>query len=220
MRRRRGIGPARSLLRSRRRARADPRRATTSPRSGPPPSCRRFSTSTIDALLAADPTLRRTDAARRAARSRATAIAPRLAAAPRRGADLSRQRGQVRLPDGGVRLAGTGEACSIDAELDDQLSHMIRESSNQATQRVFARLTDTAARPRAGARRPTRDFKQRRLTVDALAARARHHRPALRQPDLRRRRRPVRPRRAVPARIARRRRRCRRAATSSPTATP
>jgi beta-lactamase class A len=35
----------------------------------------------------------------------------------------------------------------IDDALDDQLTHMIRESSNQATQRVFARLTGTESGP-------------------------------------------------------------------------
>jgi len=35
----------------------------------------------------------------------------------------------------------------IDADLDDHLTHMIFESSNQATQRVFARLTDTEPGP-------------------------------------------------------------------------
>src|SRR5262245_22887997 len=33
---------------------------------------------------------------------------------------------------------------AIDPELDAQISHMIRESSNEATQHVFARLTGTA----------------------------------------------------------------------------
>jgi hypothetical protein len=52
----------------------------------------------------------------------------------------------------------------IDAELDDALTHMIRESSNQATQQVFARLTGTAPGPELSAD-AYRDFRDRRLGV-------------------------------------------------------
>jgi len=54
----------------------------------------------------------------------------------------------------------------IDAELDDQLSHMIRESSNQATQHVVARITDTAPGAEL-APEAYGEFKRRRLTVEA-----------------------------------------------------
>lgn len=54
---------------------------------------------------------------------------------------------------------------SIDAELDAQLSLMIRASSNRATQQVFARLTGTEPGTELGAE-AYRDFRARRLTVD------------------------------------------------------
>jgi len=53
----------------------------------------------------------------------------------------------------------------IDATLDDLLTHMIRESSNQATQGVVARITDTQPGPEL-APEAYAVFKQRRLTVD------------------------------------------------------
>ncbi len=53
----------------------------------------------------------------------------------------------------------------IDAELDDALTHMIRESSNQATQRAFARLTGTEPGPELPPDAYAA-FRQRRLTVN------------------------------------------------------
>src|SRR5262245_43474243 len=52
----------------------------------------------------------------------------------------------------------------IEGEFDRELSEMIRQSSNQATQKVFARLTDTEPGPEL----PTqayREFRERRLAV-------------------------------------------------------
>ena len=54
---------------------------------------------------------------------------------------------------------------SIDPELDAQLSLMIRESSNRATQQVFARLTGTEPGTELSAE-AYRDFRARRLSVD------------------------------------------------------
>ncbi|HXK23301.1 MAG TPA: serine hydrolase [Myxococcota bacterium] len=53
----------------------------------------------------------------------------------------------------------------IDGEFDQELTQMIRNSSNQATRRVFARLTGT----RPGPELPPaeyRDFSERRLSVE------------------------------------------------------
>ena len=52
----------------------------------------------------------------------------------------------------------------IDGELDDQLTHMIYESSNQATQRVFARVTETEPGPDLPPD-AYRVFRERRLSV-------------------------------------------------------
>jgi beta-lactamase family protein len=53
---------------------------------------------------------------------------------------------------------------TIDPGLDAELSAMIRESSNQATQKVFARLTGTQPGPALGPD-DYRDFRDRRLAV-------------------------------------------------------
>jgi beta-lactamase class A len=53
----------------------------------------------------------------------------------------------------------------IDAELDDLLTHMIFESSNKATQGVFARITGTSQGP-ALAGHEYAEFRERRLTVN------------------------------------------------------
>ena len=86
-------------------------RATTSRRSGRRRSCRRSSTAPSTALLAADPALRR--AAGRASRCSTSAHGepPRLAQSRGDDADLSGERGEVRLPDGGVR-AGRSRAAA------------------------------------------------------------------------------------------------------------
>ena len=52
----------------------------------------------------------------------------------------------------------------IEGGFDRELSAMIRESSNQATQKVFARLTDTEPGPEL-APEAYRDFRERRLAV-------------------------------------------------------
>jgi len=53
---------------------------------------------------------------------------------------------------------------TIDAELDRELSEMIRESSNQATQKVFARLTGTEPGPELGEAEYAA-FRERRLAI-------------------------------------------------------
>src|SRR5215470_18714835 len=52
----------------------------------------------------------------------------------------------------------------IEGEFDRELSEMIRESSNQATRKVFARLTGTEPGPELSAE-AYRDFRERRLAV-------------------------------------------------------
>src|SRR5262249_11288053 len=52
----------------------------------------------------------------------------------------------------------------IDGELDEQLSEMIRQSSNQATRKVFARLTDTEPGPELSTAAYA-EFRERRLAV-------------------------------------------------------
>src|SRR5215510_96459 len=52
----------------------------------------------------------------------------------------------------------------IEGEFDRELSEMIRESSNQATRKVFARLTDTEPGPEL-ATQAYGDFRERRLAV-------------------------------------------------------
>jgi beta-lactamase class A len=52
----------------------------------------------------------------------------------------------------------------IEGGLDQELSEMIRQSSNQATRKVFARLTDTEPGPELSPE-AYRDFRERRLAV-------------------------------------------------------
>jgi beta-lactamase class A len=52
----------------------------------------------------------------------------------------------------------------IEGDFDRELSEMIRQSSNEATQKVFARLTDTQKGPELGAD-AYRDFRERRQVV-------------------------------------------------------
>jgi beta-lactamase class A len=54
---------------------------------------------------------------------------------------------------------------AIDAELDAQLTHMIRQSSNQATQYVFARLTGTTPGPELDPA-AYQAFRDRRLAIN------------------------------------------------------
>src|SRR5262245_33771110 len=52
----------------------------------------------------------------------------------------------------------------VDGEFDRELSEMIRQSSNQATRKVFARLTDTEPGPELSPE-AYREFRERRLAV-------------------------------------------------------
>ncbi len=128
-----------------------PRRATTLASIRPSPSCRRFSTRLVAALGGRGPDAAAGRRAHRAARPEPRRCAA-AGAAPRGHADLPGQRRQVRLPDGRLRLAGAGQAAASTRELDDLLTQMIHESSNQATQEVFARLTGTTPGPALRAR--------------------------------------------------------------------
>lgn len=118
---------------------------------------------TVDALLAADPALRRADV-------RIALLDLGHGAAPR----LAQHKGDTPIyPASVVKFAYLMAAYAwqeqgklrIDPELDELLSHMIRESSNAATQRVVARLTDTAPGPELSPEAYAL-FRQRRLTVD------------------------------------------------------
>jgi len=57
----------------------------------------------------------------------------------------------------------------IEGDFDRELSEMIRQSSNQATRRVFARLTDTEPGPELSPE-AYRDFRERRLAVERWLA--------------------------------------------------
>ena len=130
----------------------------------PSPELQDFLDRTVDALLAADPALRRADQ-RVALLDLGHPDAPRLAqrqgAVPIYPASVIKfvylMAAYARQAQGTVR---------VDAELDDSLTHMIRESSNQATQHVVARLTGTQPGPELPPA-PYADFKQRRLSVNA-----------------------------------------------------
>jgi beta-lactamase class A len=129
----------------------------------PSPALQQFLDRTVDALLAADPALRR--AAIRVALLDLSHGAPRLA----------HRAGDVPIyPASVVKFVYLMAAYAwqeqgkrrIDPELDAWLTEMIRASSNRATQQVFARLTDTTPGPELdpGA---YAIFKARRLSVDA-----------------------------------------------------
>ena len=99
----------------------------------------------VEAQFAADPKLRRTDV-RIALLDLGDGGAPRLA----------QHNGETPIyPASVIKFAYLMAAYAfqeqgrlrIDPELDDALTHMIRESSNSATQRVVARLTDTTPGP-------------------------------------------------------------------------
>jgi beta-lactamase class A len=117
----------------------------------------------VDARLSVDPTLRRADL--RVALLDLSHDPPRLA----------QRDGEIPIyPASVVKFVYLMAAYAwqeqgtlrIDAALDELLTEMIRASSNQATQRVVARLTDTAPGPEL-APEAYAVFKQRRLTVDA-----------------------------------------------------
>ena len=129
----------------------------------PSPELQAVLDQTVDALFAADPTLRRADV-RIALLDLGHGDLPRLA----------QHNGDTPIyPASVVKFAYLMAAYAwqeqgrlhIDAELDDFLTHMIRESSNAATQRVVARLTDTAPGPELPPEAYA-VFRQRRLTVD------------------------------------------------------
>ena len=111
----------------------------------------------------------RGDAKLRAAKVRVALIdlahgePPRLAHHHGDGPDLPGERGEVRLPDGGLRWQEEGRL-TIERRLDRELEAMIRQSSNQATRKVFARLTDTEPGPELSPDE-YRDFRERRLAV-------------------------------------------------------
>jgi beta-lactamase class A len=128
----------------------------------PSPELQAFLDRAIGARLAADPALRRAEL--RVALLDLTHEPPRLA----------QYHGEIPIyPASVVKFVYLMAAYAwqeqgrrnIDPELDAQLSLMIRQSSNRATQQVFARLTGTEPGAELDAA-AYRDFRARRLTVD------------------------------------------------------
>ena len=128
----------------------------------PSPELQEFLDHTIDASLARDPRLR-TAKVRVALLDLAHGEPPRLAAyhgeAPIYPASVVKF---VYLM-AAYRWQEQGKL-RIEGEFDEQLSEMIRQSSNQATRKVFARLTDTEPGPELSPD-AYRDFRERRLVV-------------------------------------------------------
>jgi beta-lactamase class A len=129
----------------------------------PSPELQAFLDGVVEAELAEDPALRRS-ALRIALLDLAPGGPPRLAG---RAAD------RPIYPASVVKFVYLMAAyawqeqgqLSIDPELDAELAHMIRESSNRATQRVVARLTDTSPGPELPPEAYA-TFRRRRLRVD------------------------------------------------------
>jgi len=141
--------------------RAEPTSATAYLASIQPSSdLQRFLDQTIDSLLATDPLLRRVDL-RVALLDLGGPDAPRLA---------HRDGEKPIYPASVVKfvylMAAYAQQERGTVKIDDLLTHMIRESSNQATQHVVARLTDTQPGPELPPEGYA-EFKRRRLTVDA-----------------------------------------------------
>jgi len=118
---------------------------------------------TVDALEAADPKLRKTDvriALLDMTHGDPPLLAERHGTTPIYPASVIKfvylMAAYVWQEDGSRR---------IDAEMDEQLTQMIHQSSNQATQRVFARLTGTEPGPELSAAAYS-VFRERRLAVD------------------------------------------------------
>jgi len=129
----------------------------------PSPELQGFLDRTIDARLAVDPPLRR--AAMRVALLDLSHDPPRLA--QRHGHTPIYPASVVKFVYLMAAYAFQEQGrLQIDAALDALLTEMIRVSSNQATQGVVARVTDTAPGPEL-APEAYAVFKQRRLTVNA-----------------------------------------------------
>lgn len=129
----------------------------------PSPALQTFLDRTVETLLAADPALRRADV-RVVVLDLVDGDAPRLA--ERAGATPIYPASVIKFVYLMAAYAWQEQGTlRIDPELDDSLTHMIHESSNQATQRVVARLTDTAPGPELPPEAYA-VFKQRRLAVD------------------------------------------------------
>jgi beta-lactamase class A len=128
----------------------------------PSPELQTLLDQTIGQLMAADPALRRADV--RIALLDLSSDPPRLA---------QRNGNAPIYPASVVKLVYLMAAYAwqeqgklrIDAELDGALTHMIYESSNPATQRVVARLTDTSPGPELDPAAYA-VFRQRRSTID------------------------------------------------------
>lgn len=129
----------------------------------PAPELQAFLDRTLDARLAADPALRRSQV-RVALLDLTHGDAPRLA----------QRAGETPIyPASVIKFVYLMAAYAwqeqgkrvIDAELDDALTHMIRESSNLATQQVFAGITGTAQGPELDAA-AYQAFRAKRLTVN------------------------------------------------------
>jgi beta-lactamase class A len=128
----------------------------------PAPDLQAFLDRTMGALLATDPALRRAQ------------VRVALLELPKQGPPRLAQSGgdQPIYPASVVKLVYLMAAyrwqeegrLTIDPAVDAELEAMIRQSSNQATQKVFARLTGTAPGP-ALAPADYRVFRERRLAV-------------------------------------------------------
>jgi len=129
----------------------------------PSPELQEFLDRTVESLLAADPNLRRADV-RVALLDLGHGEGPHLA--DYHGATAIYPASVVKFVYLMAAYAWQAQGkLRIDPELDDFLTHMIRESSNQATQHAFARITDTEPGPELTPD-AYRTFKQRRLSVD------------------------------------------------------
>ena len=155
-----------------------------SPRSGPPGSCRRFSTAPWPTSWSTTPSCARPRCGWRSSTWR-TASRPAWrdyqAYAPIYPASvvkfvylMAAYRWQE---EGRLRIEGG---------FDQELSEMIRQSSNQATRKVFARLTETEPGPELPPQ-AYRDFRERRHAVKRWLVSLGIERPPLREPDVRRR---------------------------------
>jgi len=129
----------------------------------PSPELQAFLDRTVESLEATDPNLRRTDV-HIALLDISPGDAPRLA--HRRGREPIYPASVVKFVYLMAAYAWQEQGTrSIDPQMDALLTQMIRDSSNQATQEVFARLTGTVTGPKLPPAK-YRDFRERRLAVE------------------------------------------------------
>ncbi|MFN8546008.1 MAG: serine hydrolase [Candidatus Binatia bacterium] len=130
----------------------------------PSPELQAFLDRTVDALTASDPALARTDARVALLDLGDGGAPPRLA--ERRGRSPIYPASVIKFVYLMAAYAWQAEGrLRIDPELDRQLTEMIHDSSNQATQRVVGRITGTVPGPELPPD-AYRDFRERRLAVE------------------------------------------------------